>query len=47
MTKDGKILTEDQVRARIKVGAPGRVHDRPHGDYRTIARIEVDDHSTQ
>ncbi len=43
VTKKGTILTEDQVRARIKVGIPVSVHYVLDGDNRVISRIEVDD----
>ena len=43
VTRKGKTLSEDQVRARIKVGIPVWVHYVPEGDNRVISRIEVDD----
>ena len=43
VTKKGTILTEDQVRTRIKVGIPVSVHYYADGDNRVISRVEVDD----
>ena len=43
VTKKGTVLTEDQVRTRIKVGIPVSVHYLTNGDHRVISRIEVDD----
>ena len=43
VTKSGKVLTEDQVRTRIKVGIPVRVQYATEGDARVISRVEVDD----
>lgn len=43
VTKKGTILSEDQVRTRIKVGIPVSVHYLTTGDHRVISRIEVDD----
>lgn len=43
VTKKGTILTDEQVRARIKVGIPVRVGYLSDGDRRVINRIEVDD----
>ena len=43
VTKGGKTLSEDEVRTRIKVGAPVRVQYGKEGDDRVISRVEVDD----
>ena len=43
VTKKGTILTEDQMRTRIKVGIPVSVHYITEGDRRIISRVEVDD----
>lgn len=43
VTKSGKTLKEDEVRARIKVGAPVSVHYLSEGDKRVISRVEIDD----
>jgi hypothetical protein len=43
VTKKGKTLSEDQVKARIRVGAPVSVHYATEGQNRVINRVEVDD----
>ena len=43
VTKSGKTLTEEQVRSRIKVGAPVSVHYATEGKERVINRVEIDD----
>jgi hypothetical protein len=43
VTRSGKTLTADEVRARVKVGIPVNVHFSTEGDDRIINRIEVDD----
>jgi hypothetical protein len=43
VTKKGTTLTDDQVRTRIKVGAPVSVHYSTEGEDRVITRVEVDD----
>jgi hypothetical protein len=43
VTKSGKTLTEDEVRTRIKVGAPVRVQYGTEGDAKVISRVEIDD----
>src|SRR5215218_8246630 len=43
VTKSGKTLTEDDVRTRIKVGAPVRVQYGTEGQARVISRVEIDD----
>jgi hypothetical protein len=43
VTKSGKTLTDDEVRTRIKVGAPVSVHYATEGDQRVISKVEIDD----
>ena len=43
VTKSGKTLTEDQVKARIKVGVPVRIAFDTEGDVRYVNRVEIDD----
>ena len=43
VTKKGTILSEDQVRTRIKVGIPVSVDYMIDGDNRVISRVVVDD----
>lgn len=43
VTKKGKTLTDDEVRTRIKVGAPVSVQYATEGDARVISRVEIDD----
>jgi hypothetical protein len=43
VTKGGKVLTDDDVRTRIKVGAPVRVQYATEGDTRIVNRVEIDD----
>jgi hypothetical protein len=43
VTKSGKVLTDDEVRTRIKVGSPISVHYATEGDQRVVNRIEIDD----
>ena len=43
VTKSGKTLTEDDVRTRIKVGAPVRVQYGTEGQARVISRVEIED----
>jgi len=43
VTKKGKTLTEDEVRTRIRVGAPVSVHYSTVGEDRVISRVEIDD----
>lgn len=42
-TKKGTPLTDEQVRARIKVGIPVSVHYITNGEHRVISRVVVDD----
>lgn len=43
VTKSGKKLSDDEVRTRIKIGAPVSVHYIKEGDARVISRVEIDD----
>jgi len=43
VTKKGKTLSDDEVRTRIRVGAPVSVHYITEGDNRVINRVEIDD----
>ena len=43
VTKSGKKLTDDDVRARIKIGIPVSVHYATEGEARVINRVEIDD----
>jgi hypothetical protein len=43
VTKSGKVLTDADVKTRIKVGSPVRVSYDADGDARVINRIEIDD----
>ena len=43
VTKKGKVLTDDDVRTRIKVGSPVSVHYVTEGERRMIRRVEIDD----
>lgn len=43
VTKKGRTLTDDDVKARIRVGVPVTVHYDMDDDNRVINRIEVDD----
>ena len=45
VTKGGTVLTEDQVRTRIKVGIPVSVQYTTDGDYRVVSRVIVDEDS--
>jgi hypothetical protein len=42
-TKSGKVLTDEQVRTRIRVGTPVSVQYITRGEDRVISRVEVDD----
>ena len=42
VTRKGKTLTDDEVRTRIKIGAPVSVHYSTVGQDRVIDRVEVD-----
>jgi hypothetical protein len=43
VTKSGKVLTDADVKTRIKVGAPVSVHYSKDGDKRVINKVEIDD----
>jgi hypothetical protein len=43
VTKKGKTLSDEEVRTRIKVGAPVSVHYSTEGEERVIDRVEIDD----
>ena len=43
VTKKGKTLSDDEVKTRIKIGAPVSVHYSTEGSDRVISRVEVDD----
>jgi hypothetical protein len=43
VTRKGTTLSDDEVRTRIKVGAPVHVHYDTDGDARVISRVELDE----
>ena len=43
VTKSGKVLDEDTVRTRIKVGVPVRVHYVSEGDNMLVDRVILDE----
>src|SRR5688500_11586479 len=43
VTKSGKVLTDADVKTRVKVGSPVSVHYATEGDARVVNRIEIDD----
>jgi hypothetical protein len=43
VTKSGKVLTDADVKTRIKVGSPVTVHYGTEGDARVISKVEIDD----
>jgi hypothetical protein len=43
VTRKGKVLSDADVRTRIKIGLPVTVHYVTEGDRRIINRVEVDD----
>jgi hypothetical protein len=43
VTKSGKTISDDEVRTRIKVGAPVHVYYVTEGSDRVISRVEIDD----
>jgi len=43
VTKSGKTISEDEVRTRIKVGAPVHVHYVKDGDAMLVDRVIVDE----
>jgi hypothetical protein len=43
VTRSGKTLSDDEVRTRIKVGAPVSVQYSNEGEDRVIDRVEIED----
>lgn len=43
VTRTGKTLSDEDVRTRIKVGAPVTVHYTRDGERRVISRVVIDD----
>jgi hypothetical protein len=43
VTRSGKVLDEDTVRTRVRVGVPVRVHFVGTGDARMVDRVIVDE----
>jgi hypothetical protein len=43
VTRSGKVLTDADVKTRIKVGAPVRVHYAADGEAKVINKVEIDD----
>jgi len=43
VTRSGRTLSDEDVRTRVKVGIPVRVHYITEGGNRVINRVEVDD----
>ena len=43
VTRSGKVLDEDVVRTRVKVGVPIRVHYTGTGDARLVDRVILDE----
>ena len=43
VTRSGKILDDDTVRTRIKIGVPVRVHYVGEGDARLVDRVVLDE----
>ena len=43
VTSSGRTLSDDDVKLRIKVGAPVHVHYTTDGDARVISRVVIDD----
>jgi hypothetical protein len=43
VTKSGTVLTEEQVKTRIKVGVPVRVYYAPSGETKVVNKVEIDD----
>jgi hypothetical protein len=43
VTRTGKVIDEDTVRTRVKVGVPVRVHYVGTGDERMVDRVIVDE----
>ncbi len=43
VTKSGKVITQDMLNSRVRVGSPVSVHYITDGDNRVISRVVVDD----
>lgn len=43
VTKSGKTLSDEEVRTRIRIGAPVSVHFDSDGDAKVIKKVEIDD----
>ena len=43
VTRSGQTLTDEQIKTRVKVGAPVSVHYSTEGEDRIIDRVEVDE----
>jgi hypothetical protein len=43
VTKSGKVIAEDALKTRIRVGLPVSVHYVTDGDNRVISRVVIDD----
>jgi hypothetical protein len=43
VTRSGKVLDEDVVRTRVKVGVPVRVHYTGSGDAMMVDRVILDE----
>jgi hypothetical protein len=41
VTRSGQVLSDDEVRTRIRIGAPVSVHYVTEGPERVISRVEV------
>ncbi len=42
-TRSGTVLTEEQIKTRIKVGVPVHVEFRPDGQTKVVERVVIDD----
>ena len=42
-TRGGQALTDEEIKTRVKVGAPVNVHYSTEGEDRMINRVEIDD----
>ena len=47
VTRSGKTLTDDEVRTRVKIGAPVSVQFSADGNDRIINRVEIDDEEVE
>jgi hypothetical protein len=43
VTKSGKVLTDDVIKTRIKVGSPVTVHYATEGETRVVNKVVIDD----